>query len=184
MVPGTAGVFADDASEPENSQSLLQATPKKRKLFLDKKDKTTPANESTEMTSGKKSKVKTQLEAKPTPPAPITPAGLLDSEEETVLALLEGRNPKKARLKKDSKSGDVAAAPVTVQDSSILERSLPRHVTSFPSEDEDFIIKSPAVPELGQLSAKKSSKKRKSASQDSLCEEKDKRLRKQRRRRS
>ncbi|XP_077122445.1 uncharacterized protein LOC143776677 [Ranitomeya variabilis] len=177
-VPGTAGVFADDASEPENSQSLLQATPKKRKLFLDKKDKTTPANESTEMTSGKKSKVKTQLEAKPTPPAPITPAGLLDSEEETVLALLEGRNPKKARLKKNSKSGDVAAAPVTVQDSSILERSLPRHVTSFPSEDEDFIIKSPAVPELGQLSAKKSSKKRKSASQDSLCEEKDKKAKK------
>ncbi|XP_077122435.1 uncharacterized protein LOC143776671 isoform X2 [Ranitomeya variabilis] len=173
-VPGTAGVFADDASEPENSQSLLKATPKKRKLFLEKKDKTTPANESTEMTSGKKSKVKTQLEAKPTPPAPITPAGLLDSEEETVLALLEGRSPKKARLKKNSKSGDVAAAPVTVQDSSVLERSLPRHVTSFPSEDEDFIIKSPAVPELGQLSAKKSSKKRKSASQDSLCEEKDK----------
>ncbi|XP_069619675.1 treacle protein isoform X6 [Ranitomeya imitator] len=177
-VPGTAGVFADDASEPENSESLLQATPKKRKLFLEKKDKTTPANESTEMTSGKKSKVKTQLEAKPTPPAPITPAGLLDSEEETVLALLEGRSPKKARLKKNSKSGDVAAAPVTVQDSSVLERSLPRHVTSFPSEDEDFIIKSPAVPELGQLSAKKSSKKRTSASQDSLCEEKDKKAKK------
>ncbi|XP_073424078.1 treacle protein isoform X2 [Dendrobates tinctorius] len=178
-VPGTAGVFVDDASELENSQSLLQATPKKRKLSLDKKYKTTPVNDSTGITSGKKSKVKTQLEAKPTPPAPITPAGLLDSEEETVLALLEGRSPKKARLNKNSKSGDVAAAPVTVQDSSVLERSLPRYDTSFPSEDEDFIIKSPPVPEHSQFSAKKSSKKRKSASEDSLSEEKGKKAKKE-----
>ncbi|XP_073505900.1 treacle protein isoform X6 [Phyllobates terribilis] len=182
-VPGTAGDSADDAGELDNSQSLLQAKSKKRKLSLHKKDKTTPANESIEKPSGKKSNVQTQPEAKPTPPAPVTPAGLLDSEEETVLALLEGRSPKKAKVKKHSamKSRDVAAATVTVQDSSVLEKSLPQHVTSFHSEDEDFIIKSPAVPEHGQLSAKKSSKKRKSASEDSLFEEKDKKAKKAKR---
>ncbi|XP_073505319.1 uncharacterized protein [Phyllobates terribilis] len=180
-VPGTAGDSVDDAKEPQEPQlqSLLQAIPKRRKLTLNKKDKTTPANESTEKPSGTKAKVQTQPEAKPTPPAPVTPAGLLDSEEETVLALLEGRSPKKSKLKKHSctKSGDVAAATVTVQDSSVLGKSLPQHVASFPksqnSEDEDFNIKSPAVPEHGQVSAKKRGKNRKSPSKIRLSKKKD-----------
>ncbi|XP_077122446.1 uncharacterized protein LOC143776678 [Ranitomeya variabilis] len=170
-VPGTTGDCADDASEPRDSQRLLQAIPKKRKFCLDKKDKTTPANESTEKQSGKKAKVQTEPAAKPTPPARITPAALLDSEEETILTLLEGRSPKKSKLKKNSstKIRDVAAATVTVQDSSVLEKSLPRHVALLPksqnSEDEDFIIKCPAVPKLSQLSAKKRGKNHKSPSE-------------------
>ncbi|XP_073424074.1 uncharacterized protein [Dendrobates tinctorius] len=169
-VPGTAGDFADDASEPQDSQHLLQAIPKKLKLCLNRKDKTTPAQESTEKPSGKKAKVQTELEAKPTPNVPIPSAALLDSEEETVLALLEGRSPKKSKLKRNfsTKIKDVAAATVTVQESSVLEKSLPQHVTLLPksqnSEEEDFIIKSLAVPKLGQMSAKKRDKNHKSPS--------------------
>ncbi|XP_069618390.1 nucleolar protein 58-like [Ranitomeya imitator] len=182
--PGATGDCADDASYPRDSQRPLQAIPEKRKLCLDKKDKTTPANESTEKPSGKMAKVQTEPEAKPTPPAQITPAALLDSEEETILALLEGRSPKKSKLKKNSstKIRDVAAATVTVQDSSVLEKSLPRHVTLLPksqnSEDEDFVIKCPAVPKLSQLSAKKRGKNHKSPSKIRLSKKKHKKNKK------
>ncbi|KAM4037935.1 treacle protein isoform 1-T1 [Anomaloglossus baeobatrachus] len=177
-VSRTAGDSADDGSEPDASQSLLQSKPKKRKLSLGKKDKTTPVNESTEKTSGKKAKVQTQPETKPSPPAPSTPSALLDSEEETVLALLEGRSPKKAKLKKSSstKRGVVADTVVTENDSNVLEKSLLQPVATFLTEDDDFNVKSPGT--LDQLSSKKSRKKRKIASEDSMTEEKDKKAKK------
>ncbi|XP_077122440.1 uncharacterized protein LOC143776673 isoform X2 [Ranitomeya variabilis] len=85
-VPGTTGDCADDASEPRDSQAI----PKKRKFCLDKKDKTTPANESTEKQSGKKAKVQTEPAAKPTPPARITPAEGGDKAKKESKKLMQG----------------------------------------------------------------------------------------------
>ncbi|XP_040296540.1 treacle protein isoform X5 [Bufo bufo] len=182
-----------DNSEPEESQSLLQAkTPSKplsTKRKQDKEDKTALADESIAHSSKKKHRVKTQPSTKSSLASPATPGALLDSEEETVMALLEGRSPKKSRKNPSKKTVAatlvVASSTPTVQDSNVLEKSLPPPVPESPSSvhkgDKTLDAKSPGVTELSHLSAKKEkrSKKRKSSPEDGLSKQKHKKAKKE-----
>ncbi|XP_044137066.1 treacle protein isoform X2 [Bufo gargarizans] len=192
--PAASGEEGDSAdnSEPEESQSLLQAktpsNPLSTKHKQDKEDKTALANESIAHSSKKKHRVKTQPSTMSSLSSPATPGALLDSEEETVMALLEGRSPKKSRKNPSKKTVAatrvVASSTPTVQDSNLLERSLPPPVPESPSSvhkgDKTLDAKSPGVTELSHLSAKKEKhgKKRKSSPEDGLSKQKDKKEKK------
>ncbi|KAM4748765.1 treacle protein [Rhinophrynus dorsalis] len=103
-------------SDLEDSQNLLipptplpaiASTSQKRKRALKTMEKTTPAPGEIEETKKKKSKA--QPMAAPVQPALAT---VPDSEEETIMALLEGRSPKKANQKKSTSKKKVNEVPL------------------------------------------------------------------------
>ncbi|XP_040200960.1 nucleolar protein dao-5-like isoform X3 [Rana temporaria] len=167
-------------SKPKDSQTLLKAffpvvtTPKKRK----KNSKTTNKLDSVAGKSKKKeAKNKVQPDIVPVLPMALpeqspSAVALLESEEETVLALLEGRSPKKAKKNKISKKAAESAvfdfATPLVQNNDVpLKSPLPQPflsstwVPESPTSGDDKSVQ--PTTELLSLSDKKvkSSKKRK-----------------------
>ncbi|XP_063303956.1 treacle protein isoform X2 [Pelobates fuscus] len=163
-------------SELDNSQALLK-TPlptqaSSQKVKTDKKNKQTSAP------NKEKKKNKSKPKGKPT----ATPAQLsmLESEEETVQALLEGRSPKKNKVKNDGSKKKVSTSKVGT-------------APVLPEQDHNKHGLTPALPQpllpvtvtpLLQ-SEKKSSKKRKLPTEDGLAKKKaklDKKAKKEKKR--
>ncbi|CAH2276023.1 treacle isoform X2 [Pelobates cultripes] len=158
---------SEDESDSElvNSQALLKtplpAQASSPKVKTDKKNKQTSAP------NKEKKKNKSKPKGKPT----ATPAQLsmLESEEETVQALLEGRSPKKNKVKNDGSKKKVSTSKVGT-------------APVLPEQDHNKHGLTPALPQpllpvtvtpLPQ-SEKKSSKKRKLPTEDGLAKKKAK----------
>ncbi|XP_075066158.1 treacle protein isoform X6 [Mixophyes fleayi] len=159
---------------------------KKRKRDSQVEEQSVSDTEKVGKAKKKKSEGKVKPDAAPTPappaaPEPVPPAlsgAMLDSEEETVLALLEGRNPKKAKRIKSSKKDIVASgantlAAIPEQDNNVPAGPnpsvwVPDSPSSGDEADVNLNVISPSAQEIAQSPAKnvKSGKKRKISPED------------------
>ncbi|XP_073477192.1 uncharacterized protein [Aquarana catesbeiana] len=165
-------------SKPKDSQPLkvfspVITTPKKRK----RASKTTNILDSVAGKSKKKEAKKVQPDTIPVLPMALSEqspsaVALLESEEETVLALLEGRSPKKAKKNKISKKAAETAvfdfATPLVQNNDVPKKSpLPQPflsstwVPESPTSGDDKSVQPTTEPPSLSDKKLKSSKKRK-----------------------